>query len=557
MAKIVIAGRANCPYFAKSELLADNLAKNLDDFKLHKIVIQPSEWEEWLSKTCSERKWLHTKSPMVWRELIDRGGKGVLIGGANDFQEYARGYYSVVSNFISDDMLKIAEENLKTKDELDEEERSLKALSKPVNICITNASSPVSYGLIPEIAKGVTFGDQTEVTLHLLDSEENIEGVGGVEFEAVDLACPLLRGVKTTSDPKAAFKDCSVIILLDEIKKGEEEENSDWLKRNFEFFTNYANIIGAVAKKDVKILIGGAGPVNFITDMMIRNAPEIPRQNFVAFSRLLENQVKAVIGHLLKVNSAYIVDALVWGNPAGERFVDIAHCRVHNFDGAIWGPPFYSRPVKELIYDKKWLEKEFQEMVNSRQQNLVTTMNHRNSVSHAAAIATLLQHWVQGSPEGQIFSLGVYSEGDYGIPEGLVCSVPVRFHSAGYWELVKDIEMAEEENEKIKLCVEDLTKEYEVIFPPPFIPPPTPPAEQEAEGGKVFGTEESQQTDDAKKEEDGNSSATMTGTTSESEGDTDKLAKIVEEKGEEEKAEQPGDGQKTDESEDQTEEADE
>jgi malate/lactate dehydrogenase len=308
-------------------------------------------------------------------------------------------------------MLKIAEENLKTKDELDAMERALNALSRPVHICLTNASSPLSYGLIPEIAKGVIFGEQTEVTLHLLDSDENLEGVTGVEFETVDLACPLLRGVKTTSDPKVAFEDCSVIVLLDEIQRGEEEEKSDWLKRNFDFFANYAKVIDTVAKKDVKVLVGGAGPVNFIADMMIRNAPEIPRQNFVGFSRLLENQIKAVIGKLLKVNSAYIVDALVWGNPAGEHYVDIAHCRVHNFDGAIWGPPFYSRPVKELIYDKKWLEKDFLEMVNSRQQSLVTTMNHRNSTSHSAALATLLQHWLQGSPEGQVFSLGVHSEG--------------------------------------------------------------------------------------------------------------------------------------------------
>lgn len=88
-------GKSDCPYYARSELLGDKLVKNLPDFQLHKIVIKPEEWDKWLKETCSSREWSHNKCPLVWRELIDRGGKGVLIGGANEFQEYAFGYYGV------------------------------------------------------------------------------------------------------------------------------------------------------------------------------------------------------------------------------------------------------------------------------------------------------------------------------------------------------------------------------------------------------------------------------------------------------------------------------
>lgn len=369
--------------------------------------------QKWLKDTCNDRGWIHKKSPLVWRELIDRGGKGVLIGGANEFQEYAHGYYGFQSELISEDMQMISKENLHCKVEIDKEEKERKALSNPLRVCITNASSPVAYSLIPRIAVGDVFGKNTEISLTLYDSNKDMEGLQGVAMEAEDLAEGLLRETVVTSDIKKAFRDCGAIILMDELPQKEGESKNDWVKRSVKHFTAYAKVINDVAKRNTKVILTGKGPVNMNVYMMIKNAPNIPRQNFVGHVRLLENHVKGIIAEKLKVNSAGVVDLIVWGNASGEHYIDINRCRVHGYDGAIWGPPSFSLPAPEMIWDKNWLEKEFPELIKQREQKIEELLTHCSSMSQADAVATMLGHWWNGTPTGQMFSLAVCSEGKH------------------------------------------------------------------------------------------------------------------------------------------------
>uniref|UniRef100_A0A8D0G4E3 Malate dehydrogenase 1B n=1 Tax=Sphenodon punctatus TaxID=8508 RepID=A0A8D0G4E3_SPHPU len=130
--KAVIARRANCPYFAKAELLADYLQKNLPNFRIHKIAQHPDNWEQWLVDICEKNGWKHKHSPIIWRELLDRGGKGLLLGGFNDFLEHAQHYYGITSYMLSEEMLRIAEENLQTNIDIEKEEEELKSLINPL-----------------------------------------------------------------------------------------------------------------------------------------------------------------------------------------------------------------------------------------------------------------------------------------------------------------------------------------------------------------------------------------------------------------------------------------
>ncbi|XP_048368112.1 putative malate dehydrogenase 1B [Sphaerodactylus townsendi] len=136
MAKFVLAGRANCPYYAKAELLADYLEKNLPNFRIHKITQHPDNWEKWLRKICEQNGWKHKHSPIIWRELLDRGGKGLLLGGFNDFLEHAQHYYNITSDMMTAEMCQIAEENLQTHKEVEQEEEELKSLINPLHIWI-------------------------------------------------------------------------------------------------------------------------------------------------------------------------------------------------------------------------------------------------------------------------------------------------------------------------------------------------------------------------------------------------------------------------------------
>ncbi|XP_041372017.1 putative malate dehydrogenase 1B [Gigantopelta aegis] len=469
MAKFVIAGRADCPYYVRTELLGDRLERNLSDFKVHKIVKQPDDWENWLREVCEEKGWDHSKSPLVWRELIDRGGKGVLIGGANEFQEYVQAYYDLESAMTSDDMLKCADENLQTKIEVDVDQKELKSQSTPLHVCVTNASQPVSYSLVTRIVSGEVFGEDAEIALHLLDEKKNADRLSGMELEVYDLAEPLLRQVYVTSDPREAFADCSVIILLDSVDRQEEETRESWLERNADHFSNYAKIINERAGRNCKVLLSGSGPINFNAYMMIKNAPNVPRQNIVGLSRLVENRAKAVMGEKLKVNTADVVNVIVWGSVNGCHYIDVSETRVHRYDGAIWGPPSFSVSAVEMVHNTAWLEKDYIELVKSRHVKVESAVGRKCALAEACAITSMLKHWMDGSPTGQIFSLAIFSEGWYDVPEDLVFSFPVTLDPKGYWNVVQDITLTDETKAKLKLSYTELIEEKQVMFPPPVV----------------------------------------------------------------------------------------
>ncbi|XP_077993470.1 putative malate dehydrogenase 1B [Glandiceps talaboti] len=492
MSKFVIAGIADCPYYAKAELLADDLKTNLPDFKIHKIVKHPDDWQNWLTDTCKRHNWAHKKSPIVWRELVDRGGKGMLIGGANEFQEYAMGYYGIKSPMSSDDMKKVSSENLETKLIITTEEEHIKSLSKPLHICITNATSPIAYSSIQAIASGDVFGSNMEVSLRLFSEGENcLPALEGVKMEAEDLACPLLKDVTIVTDIKEALQNAHVVIMLDEIEKGKDMDRKEWLKKNAEIFTSRGEVLDEVANKDVRVVVAGNGPVNFNTYLLSHSAPSIPRQNFVAQARLRENYAKAIIAKRLAVNSAGVVDLLVWGNINGTTYTDVKRACVHGYDGAIWGPPFYSRPVIEMVHDNKWLDTEYLELLQTHRESVETALGHVASCSAASAITTMLADWWKGSSQDRIYSLGVISEGWYDLPDSLVYSLPVKFHK-GTWEVVQDLDLHDNVKTNLQEIAKELQKELYVIFPPPFTLTP-PPSEEESEkddeNKKVFGTD--------------------------------------------------------------------
>ncbi|XP_033099613.1 putative malate dehydrogenase 1B [Anneissia japonica] len=486
MAKFVIAGRADCPYYARTELLADNLQTNLADFKIHKIVKTPEEWEEWLSITCNKNGWQHQKSPIVWRELIDRGGKGVLIGGCNEFQEYAYGYYGIQSEMASSDMKKISAENLCTNVLTTQEEEHLKSLSNPLKVCITNASKPMAYYMVYEIARGDVFGPKTEISLTLLVENKDDNVIKGLVMEAEDLACTLLRKVIITSDPQEAFNGVSAVVFLDGSPLQPEESCDDWLKLNAQIFREYGKILNSVAANDVKVLVAGDGPLNFNAYMLGTAAPAVARQNIVAVARLLENRAKAALARKLNVNSAFIVDLITWGNISGTSLTDVNKAAVHQYDGAIVGPEWYSRPVKEMVHDDKWLQTEFLDNLKSHENTLTKTLGHCATLSAASAVIGVLKDWWNGSKDGKILSLGVFSEGWYELPPDIVFSLPVKFHQ-GCFEVVQDVDVSDDNKRLLETIAKEIIAEKEVIFPSSRKNSPTP--EPNPDETKVFGTD--------------------------------------------------------------------
>nr|XP_023422649.1 putative malate dehydrogenase 1B isoform X4 [Cavia porcellus] len=463
MAKFVIAGKADCPYYAKAELLADYLQKNLPDFQIFKITQHPDVWEEWLKEVCEKNKWSHKKSPIVWRELLDRGGKALLLGGYNDFLEHAQLYYGVTSSMTTEMMMIIAQENLEAHKEKALKKESLKDLVSPLQVWITSASTPAGCSLIPVLVSGEVFGSRTALSLTLFDRQEAEGQLLGLVLEAQDLAAPLLRGVALCTRAEDAFRGARAVVMLDEPAACEVSGVEECLRHAAARCRDYAGLLERNAHGEVRVLVAGKSFVNLRAALLQRFAPSLAR-NVVAVALGVEGQAKAVLARKLRAAPACIKNVIIWGNITGNNYADLRQARAYEQESAVWGPPPFSRPVLEVIFDREWVKNEFMTTLKT----LTATGRHFGGILAAHSIGTTLKYWYQGSFPGEIVSLGVLSEGQFGIPEGIVFSMPVKFEN-GTWAVLTDLKNTEINREIMTKMTSDLIQEIRVALGEPMI----------------------------------------------------------------------------------------
>ncbi|XP_038643376.1 putative malate dehydrogenase 1B isoform X2 [Scyliorhinus canicula] len=465
MAKFVVAGRANCPYYAKTELVADYLCKNLPDFQVHKIVQAPEDWQKWLQELCKKNDWVHENSPIIWRELVDRGGKGLLLGGYNDFMEYAQGYYGFTSDTMTTLMLKIARENFMSNENEREEETFYKNLMKPMPIWVSGALSTACVNLIPALVTGELFGKTNEVSLHLLHNDAPLDILEGLQWEIEDMAFPLLRKVTVQNTLRKAFMDAEIIIVLDDYVPVKDQSIEDCYKEMVSFYQELAIMIDTFAKSNTRVIVAGDYIVNLKTYLLMQHVYSIDHCNFVAVPTQLEGEVKALLAQQLSVNAQDVKDVIIWGNIGRSVYIDLHKARVSQFESAIWGPPEFSRPVLEMLHDKSWIEEKLMEEVHSHRPKIQAAVKHELGLSRASAIHKILHWWYFDSPLGELVSLGVISHGEFDIPRNIIFSMPVRF-CGGKWVIQTQLEISEETKNKLKYIAQELKLEQRLNFNP-------------------------------------------------------------------------------------------
>ncbi|KAJ6665362.1 hypothetical protein lerEdw1_004411 [Lerista edwardsae] len=414
MAKFVIAGRADCPYYAKAELLADYLQKNLPHFRIHKIPQHPDNWEH---------------------------------------------YYNITSDMLTAEMLLIAKENLQTQVEVEAEEEELKGLINPMHIWVNRAASHISYFLIPFLVNGEIFGMDNEISLHLLDRSNRKEVLEGVVMETQDLAFPLLRSVTMHTTEDEAFLEADVIILLDDVLQETIPTLEDCIHQVTSQCEVYGPLIEKNAKSSVKVIVVGKTFANLKTLMIMTHAPTINPKNIVTVATLLENEAKALLARKLNMYATGIKNLVVWGNVSGSTFIDLSKAKLYRYESAIWGPPSFFRPLMDMLFDREWMRTEFV----SKLGLLSSWGQHCSGMMPVHAVVTLLRYWYQDSPPGEIVSLGIISEGHFGIPEGIVYSMPVKFQN-GTWEVLTEVEVSEKDQEYLKILAFELLREKQVAL---------------------------------------------------------------------------------------------
>lgn len=320
----------------------------------------------------------------------------------------------------------------------------------PLRVLVTGAAGQIAYSLLYSVAKGDVFGPNQPISLVLLDIEAMMGVLEGVVMELTDCALPLLTEVIKTPDVEVAFTDVDVAILVGAMPRREGMERKDLLKANVKIFKQQGQALNAKAKKDVKVVVVG-NPANTNAFICKMYAPSIPPQNFTCLTRLDQNRAAAQIANRLKVSSRDVNNVIIWGNHSSTQFPDVSKAVV-NINGKV-------QSVPEAVKDDQWIKNEFISTVQKRGAAVIAARKLSSAMSAAKAISDHLRDWWQGVPEGSFVSMGVASNGAYGIEEGLMYSFPVKTNKDHTYSIIEGLSVDDFAQEKMEITMKELLEE--------------------------------------------------------------------------------------------------
>ena len=373
-------------------------------------------------------------SPIIWRELVDTGGRVTLIGDARDFQEYANIYYAQVSKLCSHKLLQITTDNQHYMDEI----TSTKAIKQVTRntwrkITIIGAESPTAARLSMLLSMMQHADKARKMKLHLFPGKSNDFGVVEDLKNTLDESvCTGLHLIEASVNLTEALEDASLVIILDVVPRNphilaegvlvQSESRAEWLGRRFHYFYRLGKSIRRYADQNVRIIVSGSegknsSPLNFDVQTLHMACKEnIALNSIVGLPRSLEYSMKAALARNLGVYCSDIVDLILWGNIDNAFFVDVSQARVYRRRGRVdseSGPAWFNLSAEPLLFDSKEvygkiIPEKFEEIVSSSGMNVA-------AMCHASAIFSFIKQWYFGfkDPNETITSLVVSSPGEY------------------------------------------------------------------------------------------------------------------------------------------------
>ncbi|WP_374624047.1 malate dehydrogenase [Pandoraea sp.] len=318
-------------------------------------------------------------------------------------------------------------------------------MAKPaMRVAVTGAAGQIGYSLLFRIANGDMLGKDQPVILQLLDLPQAQAAVKGVVMELEDCAFPLLAGVVVTDDPKVAFKDADVALLVGARPRSKGMERKDLLEANGAIFTVQGKALDEVAKRDVKVLVVG-NPANTNAYIAMKSAPNLPKENFTAMLRLDHNRALSQLAAKTGKPVASIEKLAVWGNHSPTMYADY---RFATIDG---------QSVKSMISDDVWNNDVFLPTVGKRGAAIIEARGLSSAASAANAAIDHIHDWVLGS-NGKWVTMGIPSDGSYGIPQDVIYGVPVICEN-GKYKRVEGLEIDAYSREKMNITLNELEEE--------------------------------------------------------------------------------------------------
>lgn len=320
-------------------------------------------------------------------------------------------------------------------------------MKKPVKVVVTGAAGQISYSILFRIAAGQMLGADQPLILKLLEIPPAMQALSGVVMELEDCAFPLLQGIETTDDPNIAFKDVDYALLVGSRPRGPGMERKDLLEANAQIFSVQGKALNDNASKDVKVLVVG-NPANTNCLIAQRNSPDLDASQFTAMTRLDHNRALAQLAAKTGKHVTDLSDAFIWGNHSATQYPDISHATVAG------------KSAMDLV-DQKWIEEDFIPTVQQRGAAVIAARGLSSAASAANAAIEHMRSWALGT-EGKAVSMGVYSDGSYGIEKGLIYSFPC-ICKAGKWEIVQGLEISEFSQAKMTFTENELQEERDAV----------------------------------------------------------------------------------------------
>lgn len=319
-------------------------------------------------------------------------------------------------------------------------------MTDPIRVTVTGAAGQIGYALVFRIASGAMLGPDRPVILQLLEIPPAMDALRGVIMEIDDCAFPLVRGIVATDDPETAFQDTDVALLVGSRPRGPGMERSDLLEANAAIFSVQGKALNDHASRDVKVLVVG-NPANTNCLIAQNNAPDLDPRNFTAMTRLDHNRA---LGQLAAKTGAAVDDIAglaIWGNHSPTMYPDLFHATVGG------------RSALDQV-DMAWVENEFMPTIQKRGAAIIEARGASSAASAANAAIDHVHDWVVGS-DG-VVSMGVVSDGRYGIAEGLIFSYPVTCAN-GDWQIVDGLDIDDFSRSKLDITEAELAEERDEV----------------------------------------------------------------------------------------------
>jgi malate dehydrogenase len=321
-------------------------------------------------------------------------------------------------------------------------------VSNPVRVTVTGAAGQIGYSLVFRIASGQLLGPDQPIDLRLLEIPQAMGALQGVAMELVDCAFPLLAGLDLHDNPDEAFDGVNVALLVGSRPRTKGMERAELLSENGKIFTVQGKSLNERAASDVKVLTVG-NPANTNCLIAMSNAPDIPDERFTSMMRLDHNRAIAQLAAKLEVPVTDISDMGVWGNHSPTMYPDLFHAKVRGELAA------------GKVDDQVWIEEEFLPGVGKRGAAIIEARGASSAASAASAAIDHVRDWVAGTDDRWV-SMGVTSDGSYGIPEGLMSGFPCTC-AGGEYSIVQGLDLNDFSRGRIDASVAELTSERDTV----------------------------------------------------------------------------------------------